>query len=300
MHGKSRFFAFLIPILFTALTTAWAKEAAVISDTVIATLSHPESIGYDPADSLLYASDFGSVLKPTLKDGEGRVSIVSLEGTILERAFLPHSGDVLHKPKGVTISQGKLWVTDIDAVWEFDIKSRRGKKVSLPDAQFANDTTIMDGVLYVSDSAGDKLYTVEPADFLDTPDGPKVALRYRGLGIHPNGLCAGPKGALVMVGYNPGGEDEGIYALDRTGKVTAWAEKIGALDGLARLDDDTYLFTDWKSGALLSWNRNEGVRTLIKGFEGPADFCLIPGEKENTVVLPDLVTGEVHVIRISR
>jgi hypothetical protein len=87
---------------------------------------------------VLYVSEFGSELKPAEKDGKGRISRVSLTGEVLDRQFLPASGEVLNlnKPKGLWVEGDRLWVTDIDVVWVFDLKSRRGRKLALPGVQF--------------------------------------------------------------------------------------------------------------------------------------------------------------------
>ena len=48
---------------------------------------------------------------------------MSLAGKVLEEQFLPAAGDVLNKPKGIWVEGDRLWVTDIDVVWVFDLKT---------------------------------------------------------------------------------------------------------------------------------------------------------------------------------
>ena len=57
---------------------------------------------------------------------------MSLDGKILEDGFLPAKGQTLNKPKGIWIKGNRLWVTDIDSVWVFDLKTKKGKKLDLP------------------------------------------------------------------------------------------------------------------------------------------------------------------------
>ena len=38
----------------------------------------------------------------------------------------------MNKPKGIWIRGNRLWVTDIDAIWVFDLKTKEGKKLELP------------------------------------------------------------------------------------------------------------------------------------------------------------------------
>ena len=70
----------------------------------------PESVAYDPEAKVLYVSEFGSQLKPTLKDGKGKISKVSLSGKVLEETFLPAAGGTLNKPKGIWVNGNRLWV----------------------------------------------------------------------------------------------------------------------------------------------------------------------------------------------
>ena len=58
----------------------------------------------------------------------------------------------MNKPKGIWINGNRLWVTDIDAVWVFDLKTKKGKKLALPGISFANDADHDGGALYVSDN----------------------------------------------------------------------------------------------------------------------------------------------------
>lgn len=109
------------------------KPLQVVSEQTVKGFAFPESVGYDPRGRVLYVSEFGSELKPLEKDGKGRISRVSLIGEVLDRQFLPApGGEPLNKPKGIWIAGGRLWVTDIDAVWVFDLKTRKGKKLPLP------------------------------------------------------------------------------------------------------------------------------------------------------------------------
>ena len=100
-------------------------------------------MGCDVAHNVLYVSQFVSALKPTRKDGMGRISKVALDGRVIEERFLPPKGVILNKPKGIWVQGNRLWVTDIDVVWEFDLKTKRGRKVALPGVKFANDPTVM-------------------------------------------------------------------------------------------------------------------------------------------------------------
>ena len=108
------------------------KGLRVVSDQTVSGFAYPESIAYDPKAKVLYMGQFGPELKPAEKDGKGRISKLSLDGKVLEDRFLPAHGETLHKPKGIWVRGDRLWVTDIDVVWIFDLKSRKGRKLDLP------------------------------------------------------------------------------------------------------------------------------------------------------------------------
>src|SRR3954462_2304317 len=132
---------------------AEAGKLRVISDQTKTGFGFPESVVYDPSAKVLYVSNFGgSELKPGEKDGMGRISKVALDGTILESRFLPDTGDVMNKPKGLWVKGNRLWVTDIDSVWVFDLKTQKGKKLPVPGMVFGNDPALIGNALYVSDS----------------------------------------------------------------------------------------------------------------------------------------------------
>lgn len=275
------------------------KPLRVVSEQVVKGFAFPESVSYDPQAKVLYVSEFGSELKPAEKDGRGRISRVSLTGEVLDKQFLPAAGEVLNKPKGSWVEGNRLWVTDIDVVWVFDLKTRRGKKLALPGIQFANDLTVMGKALYVSDNRADQLYRVEPADFLEMSGEPKVTRVFQGKSVNPNGVYPAKDGSLLMVGFMSAEQLRGIYSMSAGGEITTLAKDVGRLDGLYQMDDGTLLYTDWNSGSLLRWSA-KGTETLAKGFKGPADFCVVPEAGGLLVVVPDLVQGELRLVRLAR
>lgn len=80
----------------------------VTSEQTFTTFKFPESVAYDPEAKVLYVSEFGSQLQPTLKDGKGGISKVSLSGKVLEQTFLPAPGGILNKPKGIWAKGNRL------------------------------------------------------------------------------------------------------------------------------------------------------------------------------------------------
>ena len=279
--------------------TAAAKELKVLSDLTAGGFGHIESVAYDPKGKVLYTSDFGPDLKPADKDGKGKITKVSLDGKILEDGFLPAKGQTLNKPKGIWIKGNRLWVTDIDSVWVFDLKTKQGRKLDLP-VTFANDPAVMGNALYVSDNRSDMLVRVEPADFLETKAEPKVTVLFKEKGINPNGVYPGKRGALMMVGFKDKDDPRGIYSLVPGKEPELLSDKIGMLDGLFVMSDGDILATDWMSGSLFQWNKTMGIKKLATDFKGPADFCAFENAKGLMVVVPDLVKGEMRFVQLGK
>ncbi|HSD43922.1 MAG TPA: hypothetical protein VLD36_18905 [Burkholderiales bacterium] len=284
-------------------TDAYAQASRplrVISEQTVGGFAFPESVAYDPAAKVLYASEFGSKLDPTLKDGKGRISKISLSGKVLEQQFLPAAGEVLNKPKGIWVRGDRLWVTDIDVVWIFDLKTKRGRKAALPGVKFANDPAVVGNVLFVSDNRNDQLVRVEPADFLNAKSEPKVTTVFSGAQVNPNGLYPARDGMLLMVGFVAPDKPRAIFALGVSGQIKGLSEPIGRMDGIYEMQDGMLLVTDWNSGSLFSWSESAGMQKLATGFKGPADFCVVPSATGLTVVVPDLVQSQLRFIRLGR
>ncbi|MGZ5871570.1 MAG: hypothetical protein ACXWKP_05595 [Bradyrhizobium sp.] len=277
-----------------------ARELKVLSEQTATGFGHVESVAYDPKGKVLYTSDFGPDLKPADKDGKGKITKVSLDGKILEDGFLPAKGQTLNKPKGIWIKGNRLWVTDIDSVWVFDLKTRQGKKLDLPDVTFANDPTVMGNALCVSDNRSDQLVRVEPADFLESKSAPRITVLFKEKSINPNGVYPGKHGALLMVGFKGKDDPRGIYSMVPGKEPELLSDKIGILDGLYMMSNGDLLVTDWMTGSLFQWNKTMGMKKLATEFKGPADFCAFPNSKGLMVVVPDLVKGELRFVQLGK
>jgi hypothetical protein len=290
----------LVIIQMTIAPELSAKELKVLSEQTAGGFGHVESVAYDPKGKVLYTSDFGPDLKPADKDGKGKITKVSLDGKILEDGFLPAKGQTLNKPKGIWIKGNRLWVTDIDSVWVFDLKTKHGKKLDLPDVTFANDPAVMGNALYISDNRSDQLVRVEPADFLNSKASPKITVLFKDKSINPNGLYPGKSGALLMVGFKGKDEPRGIYSIVPGKEPELLSDKIGMLDGLYMMSDGDLLVTDWMTGSLFQWNKTMGMKKLATDFKGPADLCAFPNSKGLMVVVPDLVKGELRFVQLGK
>jgi sugar lactone lactonase YvrE len=290
-------------LLAAALLVPLAAHAQwrVASDKTLGGFAFPESVACDAKGKALYVSNFGSKLAPLEKDAAGYISKVALDGKVLEKQFLPAAGgEKLNKPKGLWVQGNRLWTTDIDVAWVFDLKTKKGRKVALPGAQFANDPAVMGKTLYVSDNRTDQVFKVEPADFLNAKKDPAVSSAFQGQGVNPNGLWPSKTGMLYMVGFVAPDQPRRVAALGVSGQVKKLSEPLGRLDGVYELADGSLLVTEWNSGSLSHWSEATGMKPLATGFKGPADFCVMPQGGGLTVVVPDLVQSQVRIIQLRK
>ena len=279
---------------------ATAKEFKVISQKTVGGFGHIESVAYDRKEKVFYTSEFGAGdLKPAEKDGKGKILKVSLDGQISDSGIAPPAGETFHKPKGIWIRGNRMWFTDIDVVWEFDLKSKKGKKLALP-VTFANDPAVIKNVLYISDNRGDKLVKVEPANFLTSKKEPKITTVFEGKGIGPNGIYPAKNGSLLIVGFQGKDKPQGIYELPLGQEPKLLSDKIGMLDGLYQARNGDIVSTDWVTGSLFQWNEKMGKKELAADFKGPADFAVVRNREGYLVAVPDLVKGEMRLIQLGR
>ena len=291
----------LLIALLVFSATASAQYRAT-SEQIIGGWINPESVGCDARGKAIYVGNFGSPkFDAALKDGMGYISKAGLDGKVIEKNFLPAAGgEKLNRPKGIWIQGDRLWVTDIDVVWIFDTKTKKGRKFALPGVGFANDPAVMDGVLYISDNRNDIMVKVEPADFLNAKTEPKMTEIFRGAGVNPNGIYPLRDGMLLMVGSLAPDKPRGIFALGVSGQIKKLSEPIVRLDGAYELPDGSLLVTDWGSGSLFQWTENGEMRKLSDGMKGPADFRVIPNAGGLTVFLPDLVQSQLRIIQLRK
>jgi len=292
----------LVLALLLGFSSAAQAQYRATSEQTVGGFVNPESVGCDARNKVLYVGNFGAPkLDPAAKDGVGYISKVGLDGKVIEKQWVPAAGgEKLHKPKGIWIQGDRLWVTDIDVVWVFDLKTKKGRKLALPGVGFANDPAVMEGALYISDNRNDKLVKVEPADFLNMKGEPRITEMFSGKNVNPNGVYPGADGMLLMVGFLAPDKPRGIYLLGVSGQVKEVSRPIGRLDGIYPLPDGSMLLTDWNTGSLFRWTDNGETRKLADGFKGPADFCVMANAGGLTVFVPDLVQSQLRIVQLRK
>lgn len=192
-----------------------------------ALLTTCESVLYDKDKDVLYVANIDGA--PDGKDGKGSISKVSMEGEITDQEWVKG----LDAPKGMGLSKGKLYVTDIDRVHEIDTESGKvTRSYSVEGAQFLNDITVdNDGQVFISDNRVGSIYVIENGNlstWMENLDG-------------PNGLFS-EDGELLAAFWN----SKSLNSIDPDSKeVTLRTEGIDNPDGIVAIGGDAYLVSSW-------------------------------------------------------
>lgn len=118
--------------------------------------SNPESVILAPDGETLFVSNVAG--EAGAHDAEGFISRVSLSGEIEELRWV----DGLNAPKGMALHDGRLYVSDIDAVAVIDVAAGDIiERIAVPDAVFLNDVAAtQDGRIFVADSGSARIIEI--------------------------------------------------------------------------------------------------------------------------------------------
>jgi hypothetical protein len=284
-----------------AAPLAVAKDFKVISDKAITGVGNPESVAYDPKEKVFYAGDFGGPASTSAdKDGQGKINKITLDGKVMDSGLNPGAKlPPFNKPKGIWIRGNRIWIADLDAVWEFNLKTKKGDRLEI-GTSYANDVTVVKNVLYITDNRNDVVISVEPADFMRAKATPKITKIAAGKGVNPNGIWPARNGSLLLAGFKSKDDPHGIYSLSLGQDPKLISKPIGLVDGLYQMRNGEILATDWVTNSLFQWNEKDGMRKLAGDIKGPADFCVVRNREGYLVALPDLVKGEIRLIQLGR
>jgi len=266
---------------------------------VVAGFNNPESVVRDLAGDHYFVSNLGVKLDPSGKDGDGYISKLGKDGKVLAKRFLPLVGK-LNAPKGMAVIGHTLYVTDIDRIVGFDLKTRRTvfeTSLAATKTKFLNDLAVVDShTLLVSATDLGKLY--------------KVALKHKDTftqyAVLPgaNGLYKdGSKWQAVSFGTGMklnGGA--GVITGSKAAHYTAYKSVSGGLDGVFRNGTKIYM-TDWvafgKPGVIHVYDLKRKTASILRtGWPvmGPADFLF--DRETDKVWLPAMLEGKIYIFAL--
>ena len=278
------------------LGAAQAGERMELNDLGLST---PESVLYDAQNDVYLVSNING--NPSAADGNGYISRISPDGRVLDLKWIDGEaeGVALNGPKGMAISGGVLYVSDITDVRLFDANTGAAMgSVAIAGAAFLNDAVAgPDGSVYVSDSgisfATGEMQVVPGADAIYRVDASGATKLVGGDLDRPNGLAV-KDGTILMVafgnkglllGYGPDGASQ-------SSKETG----LGGLDGIEILPDGSALISSWATGAVHKLTPGGESSIVVENVPTPADLgydtkrnrVLIPIFTENRLVFVDL------------
>lgn len=264
-------------------------------------LQTPECALWDADQDVYLVSNING--DPTAVDGNGFISKIGPDGKVIELKWIDGSKkpSELNAPKGMVITGGILYVADLNTVRKFDHKTGKPKgKIVVKDAVFLNGLAVSpDGkTLFVSDSAvkiNQGQFSGTDADAIYEIDLRKKSVKalIKDRTLHwPNGIWADDSGIWsVSLGRN---ELIHVNYKGEMGSVTKLPK--GALDGIVRLDDTSFLISSWEESAVYRGVPGGEFSELITGVPSPAAIGL--DGKRRALVIP-VFTGdavEVHTL----
>jgi len=253
-----------------ALTQVWK------TDTVF---TGSESALYDAEADVIYVSNGNT--KAAEKDNDGFISIINTDGTVRDQKWL--AGD-LHAPKGMALLNGKLFVTDIDAIKIIDVASAAIEKtVAVDSAVFLNDLATDGEQLYFSDTRAGKIYRMTTdGDYTVIANSPNV----NGLECH--------KGVLYAL------DGEGLKRFSNDSQYTPEIinREVTGGDGLIILNDSTFIASRWH-GEIFFIKGDETTVLLDTQAEksNTADIGFVRGK--NLVIVPTFLKNEVAAYELT-
>lgn len=253
---------------------------------------NPESAVYDPRLNIIYVSNVNG--SPNEKDDNGFISIVSVNGNLLNEKWVPG----LNAPKGLAVFDHTLFVADIDELVAINIDNGRIiKKYKVDDARFLNDVDVdSDGNVYVSDMVLDRIHKLSGDDFsiwiesdeLENPNGLHFTeddIIVGSWGKMTDGFATEIPGHLKRISLN-------TKSISSIGDGTP----VGNLDGVEGSDETGFYVTDWMNGGLFHISSKGKVEKILDFNQGSADLELI--EKENLLIIPQMKENKLFAYKI--
>ena len=275
-------------IALSLITTAILGFASTLT---IEGFSSPESTIVNKND--LYISNVGKELKPTLKDGDGFISKLDINGNIKELHFI----DGLNAPKGMGIVGNTLFVADIDTLRGFDLSTKKEVfNVVFEGVNFLNDITVKDSnTLFIGASDTSAIYEVNISN-----KSYKKLMDFtvaNGLFYEDGILYTAQLGSTTQNMFDGKGK---LYKIDLkdNNKLTQLGTFEGVLDGVHKVGNKVYV-SDWgnakKTGIIRVYDLKTKKESVLEAelFMGAADFWI--DEKSKKIFMPQMIGGKVTI-----
>jgi hypothetical protein len=196
-------------------------------------LKTPESSCYNPADHIIYVSNLAQ--HPGGVNGPGYVSKMNDKGEIIDKEWVKG----LKSPKGIGVTNGKLFVADVDEVWEISLKTGEVlKKYSNYLAKSMNDIAVdSEEKVYVTETKKNLILTVGK-DSLEVFSASGQLASLNGVCDYGKEIILGSKGNLIAINK-------------KTKEIRVLQYSTGYLDGIVAVSKDLIITSDFKGNIQL-------------------------------------------------
>lgn len=275
---KKYFFTIILLFIFFA---SQAQHQLVKLWETDSTLKVPESVFFDGKNKALYVANIDGK-DPWGKDGKGSVGKVGLDGKIIAIDWVTG----LNAPKGMGLFKNKLYVADLTELVVIDIiRGMIIERIAVKDAVGLNDVSVdQNGVVYVSDSRGRKVYEIENNNQVVLLDSNKLK--------GPNGVLK-HKGILYVL-------DAGaMYRMEKDKSLTKIAEGMeGGTDGIENVAANEFVVSTW--GGVVYYVKADGTKQVLLdgreqkinsadiGYDAAKRIVYVPTFWRNSVVAYEL------------
>ncbi len=233
------------------MSKATPNIPTLTQEWVLTGLDAPESIIPTKNSGEYYVSNVNG--EAADKNGRGYISIISEDGKFVEQQWVTG----LNAPKGMTLVENRLYVSDIDQLIVIDTNAGTIiETVTIDGAGFLNDVESFMGMILVSDSANAKIYSYRDAKV-------ETFLADDRLG-GVNGLLS--QGDRLKISTMQSGSLLN-YEL-KTTSLSELASGMNNADGIVALGSDNYLVSSWP-GKIHYVDPNRQVHTLIDTTSEP-------------------------------
>ena len=281
---------FLIGLLFAyaiLINSVNAQDNSLTLNWELDGLKNPESVIYDPKLNHLYVSNVNG--SPVEKDGNGYISIVSLDGKIINEKWITG----LNAPKGLALHGRTIYTADIDEVVVINIDNGRiTNKFKVDDAKFLNDVTISkNGDVYISDMALDRIHILTEDNFSIWIESPELE-GPNGLHAEDNEIILGSWGVMTDgFATDTPGHLKRISISDKTINSIGDGSSVGNLDGVESDNNNGFYVTDWMNGKLFHITSSGDAHELLDLPQGSADHEVIM--RKNLILIPLMMDNKL-------
>jgi sugar lactone lactonase YvrE len=257
-------------------------------------LANPESVVYDPRLNLLYVSNVNG--GPMDKDGNGYISLVSMDGKIINEKWVTG----LNGPKGLALFGTTLYTADIDVLVAIDVDHGQIiNKYKVNDAKFLNDVAAApNGDIYVSDMLTNRIHLLSDNNFTIWIESDELNMP-NGLDVVDNNVILGTWG-IMTDGFATAvpGHLKSISIIDKTITSIGNGSPVGNLDGVEADKDGGFYVTDWMNGKLFHISSTGGVEELLSLKQGSADHEFIV--EKDLIFIPMMMDNMMYAYKIER